>query len=197
MFWNVTGLRGKFYGNTHSANIFLEYISKFTIIGLAETWATNRDNFKLPGFLSFSAIRKQNRNTAKNSGGIIVYIREELNSICKELKSSSMNVVWMLIQFTEKGCDHDLIIGTVYLSPENCSIHAQEDTFIMIENEICGFRNQYGSAKIILMGDFNAYTNTQPDYVVDRSAKYNSFHDDHETPEPRDRANKDTRYRNN
>ena len=197
LFWNVTGLRGKFYGNTHSGNIFLEFISKFTIIGLAETWATNRDNFILQGFQSFSAIRKQNRNIAKNSGGIIVYIREEFFNISKELKSSSDNVVWVLFQCTKQGWEHDLIVGTVYLSPENSSIHAHEDTLNVIENEIVGFRNQYESIKVILMGDFNGYTATQPDYLVDRSGNYDCFHADDEPPEPRDRSNKDARNPNN
>ena len=126
-----------------------------------------------------------------------MYIREELCSISKELKSLSVNVVWILFQFTKQGWEHDLLVGTVYLSPENCSIHAQEDTLGIIENEICMFRNQYEHAKVILMGDFNGYTATHPDYLVDHSDKYDNFQDVNEPPEPRDRANKDTRQPNN
>ena len=126
-----------------------------------------------------------------------MYIREELCSISKELKSLSVNVLWILFQFTKQGWEHDLLVGTVYLSPENCSIHAQEDTLGIIENEICMFRNQYEHAKVILMGDFNGYTATHPDYLVDHSDKYDNFQDVNEPPEPRDRANKDTRQPNN
>lgn len=197
VFWNVTGLKSKFFGISHSSQQFLEYISKFKIIGLAETWATDKDSFILQGFAGFSAVRKQNPNAVKNSGGVLVFVCDELSSITKELPSSSSNVVWVLLQLTKRGLKHDFIIGTVYVSPEYSSIHSEEDIFNVLDNEICKFRDEHDFAKILLMGDFNGYTATQPDYLMDGSGKYDSFSDDNEPPEPRNRANKDVRNLNN
>ena len=197
MFWNVTGLKQKYFGNTHSSHIFLDYVSKFSIFGLAETWATKNDNFDIQGYKSFCAVRKQNRNCAKNSGGVVIYVRDELASISKVIKSSSNNVVWVLLQLEKRGFDYNLIVGNIYMSPEFSSIHSEEDTFNILENEICNFRNQYQSAKLLLMGDFNSYTSTQPDYVVDSSGRYDGFHNDDKPPEPQNRANKDLRNPNN
>ena len=164
MCWNVTGLHGKFWGNTHSSYHFLNYIKQFKIIGLTETWAKKTDNFDLDGFKSFSVVRSKTSEKGRYSGGILVYVSNIYSKFTKCLKSISCNILWILIQMSKMGSQYDLLIGTVYISPENSSSFSEEDTFSILENEILQFKEQLHNTEIIIMGDMNGYTKTENDF---------------------------------
>ena len=85
LLWNVTGLKGKFYGYTHSSKLFTSYLENFEIIGLTETWAKDGDSFDIAGYNCFSATRPKTRVRGRCSGGIAVYIREDLYKFPKDL----------------------------------------------------------------------------------------------------------------
>lgn len=165
IFWNITGLKGKLYGITHSSYEFLSYVTQYSIIGIAETWQRKDEILDIHNYTCYKAIREQSRNVGRNSGGVSVYVKNNLARYTSRLHSSSCNIVWIWLQLTKLGIDFDLLVGTTYISPENSSIHSEEDTFDILENELCTHKNMSSATRAIVMGDFNGYTNNELDYV--------------------------------
>ena len=119
----------------------------------------------------------------------------------EQLSSSSENVIWLKFdlkhEFKNVKSSYSFICGFVYMSPEGSSIHSEENLFHVIENEIAEYKNNYPEHKFIVGGDFNAYTNTNPDFIQFDSTSYvidNDYYiEDTALPE---RANLDTRDTN-
>ena len=195
LFWNISGIKGKYYGITHSSSDFLKYISQYSIIGIAETWQRKDEDYNLRGYTCFSAIRNQKRNIGKNSGGVIMYVKDIFSKFTKRLNSVSCNILWTWIELTKLGAMFDLLVGTTYISPENSSVHSEEDTFCILETELSIYRNMSSSTKIILMGDFNSYTSTEADFLKEDDLDF--WDDDNGGIEEYPRCNKDGRNVNN
>ena len=195
LYWNITGLKSKFFGLTHSAHEFKSYIKNFKIITLVETWANKKDTFDLPNYQCFSATREK-KEKGRGSGGIITYVREELAVITNRLNSSSSNLLWIWIETTTFGLSYNILFGTVYISPENSSIHSEEDTFSILERETLEFRERLHNTKIIIAGDFNGYTSTEPDYISYTDKIHDYFYIDDYSQKLPVRANKDPRKTN-
>ena len=79
--------------------------------------------------------------------------------------SDTRNLVWLKFDLNTISRGVPYICGFAYLSQENSSIHAEEDMFQIIENDIAAFRLNYRNHCILLAGDFNAYTEVDPDYI--------------------------------
>ena len=197
VYWNVTGLRNKYLGNTCSASDFMDYIHKHDIIGLVETWCNEGDDFNIPGYQYFSSVRTKTSTLGRQSGGILIYIKEHLAKITRLVNSVSRNILWVCIELKILGFPKNLIVGTVYISPENSSIHSEEDTFHLLENEIIQLKNQAETPYMLLMGDFNGYTGTENDFFVEPNGAHNNFEIKTDEPDLPPRANKDPRNINN
>ena len=193
LFWNVTGLKGKFYGYTHSSNQFKNYLKQFEIIGLAETWAKDSDSFDLAGYNSFSVIRPKIKERGRCSGGIVVYIKENLLKVTKRLNSVSHNILWIWIETMKLGLSHNFLFGVTYISPESSSLYNVEDTFAILESEIVTLREKLFNTKVIVSGDFNAYTGTEPDTILESDKNFDQFYVEGDTQVLPHRVNKDNR----
>ena len=63
---------------------FKNYLRQLAIIGLVETWAKEGEDFDLTGYKSFSVLRPKKSVRGRYSGGILVYIKENLAKITKK-----------------------------------------------------------------------------------------------------------------
>ena len=88
-------------GFTHSALNFKKYIKQFDIISLAETWMKEGDDLRLEGYHSFSVTRPKTKERGRRSGGIIVFVRENIAKVTKRLDSESCNILWICIEYME------------------------------------------------------------------------------------------------
>lgn len=71
-----------------------------------------------------------------------------------------------------------MYIATVYISPENSSLNISG--IEPIYNQLLADTVKYSSlGHIMLQGDFNAYTNTKPDYVTFDESKITNLEDSH------------------
>ena len=100
---------------------------------------------------------------------LLFCINENFANYCKVTQiashSKSKNLMWLKFDFFELQCDIPIICGFTYISPENSSIHAEEDFFSIIEDDITFHRANYERHSIMVAGDFNAYTQTEPDFI--------------------------------
>ena len=167
--WNISGLKSKLNGNVE----FNTFIDRFDIIGFVETWADENDIFELNGFGEPSkANREKHPNAWKNSGGIAVFIKQTLSQFFHITRLASLsdtrNLIWLKFDLNTVLRGAPFICGFTYLSPENSSVHAEEDLFQIIEEDIALFRLNYSDHCVVLAGDFNAYTENDPDIYTKR-----------------------------
>ena len=165
--WNISGLRSKL--NEQNEN-FEQFISSFGILCFVETWADKNDQFHINGFMEpFMKIREKHPTAWRNSGGIAVFIRESLLKYFKVThiasRSSSKNILWLKFDYIDMLSGIPIICGFTYLSPENSSVHAEEDLFSIIEEDITLHKSNYPLHSIVVAGDFNAYTQMESDFI--------------------------------
>ena len=80
-------------------------------------------------------------------------------------RSNSKNIIWLKFDSDDMRSGIPIISDFTYMSPENSSVHAEEDLFSIIEDDITLHKSNYTNHCIILAGDFNAYTQTEPDFI--------------------------------
>ena len=51
------------------------------------------------------------------------------------------------------------------MSPEGSSVHSEENMFYVIEHEMANMKTKYPYHKFLIGGNFNAYTNQEPDFI--------------------------------
>ena len=114
--------------------------------------------------------------------------------------NSKENTLWLEIDKTLLGMENNLLLGTVYISPENSSIYSSnsemEDTFRELYNQLLTFGD---NESIIIGGDFNARTGTLKDITINEKNE-NSFlkisDSRNDTDTKRERINQDKKINN-
>ncbi|CAC5386352.1 E3.2.1.14 [Mytilus coruscus] len=99
----------------------------------------------------------------RKSGGLTIVYKENLKSYLKFHKTKSDFVQWVSISNELLLDDKELLLGCVYIPPEN-SKYASKEVFTEIEDELLHL--QHNRCNIALLGDFNAKTRTLDDFVV-------------------------------
>ena len=135
---------------------FEEFCQKFNILCLTET---KLDDLDVINIKNFKALPFLNRKNAKvKSGGVAVFVKNELFDLFVPLKGSS----WFMLK--ENVVNSNFIFGVVYIPPERSS-YSSIECFDIIENDIIDLVADKNNVKLCLLGDFNAHTNTLSDFI--------------------------------
>ena len=122
---------------------------QFDVFGVSETWLTpdiTDNEIKIPGY---TAIRRdrQDRNK-KQGGGLVVYVRTELNAKKRTdlMENKDTECIWIEINRPKS---KPLVIGSIYRPPD-----ATLDTYLSdIEDQL--HKLDHTKTEIAIMGDFN------------------------------------------
>ena len=127
---------------------------------MSETWAANDSTISLPNYQSIFIPAIKNKRRGRASGGLTLYYKNTLKQgISIQYKSSDQ--IWIKLDKEFFNLDKHLFIGAVYLKPQ--SKDDSEDSYNKLSNII----SKYSSlGTILLMGDLNSRTGTEPDYIV-------------------------------
>jgi exonuclease III len=151
---NVCGLKSKLKGVE-----FENMLRKYDIVMLSET-KLNRisaGSIDIPGF----KFMPKNRSGAKAaSGGVGVFIKDNLYQHCVELEGKCEFVLWLKCSLIP---GKDILIGIVYIPPEN-SKYSDVKMFEDLENELVSLTAGKNLSKIIF-GDLNSRTANLTDSV--------------------------------
>ncbi|CAG2210414.1 unnamed protein product [Mytilus edulis] len=154
--WNIHGL-----GDKSNDDFFLNSI-KSDINILLETWKGECKEYNIPGFNTFSKIRKKKKKAKRHSGGILVYYKKIYSKGISHIQegTNSQNRLWLKLDKNFFGLTHDLYLCAVYIPPVN-STHYEND-YTQLEKEISTYSNK---GQIALIGDFNSRTSSHPDFI--------------------------------
>ncbi|CAG2219045.1 unnamed protein product [Mytilus edulis] len=100
--------------------------------------------------------------TFRKSGGLMVLYKEKLCDHIKFLSSDSNFVIWFEISSSYTKLDAEIVIGSVYIPPENTK-YSSPDAFREIETDILKFSTK--CKYMCLNGDFNSRTSTDADFI--------------------------------
>ena len=164
--WNIQGIQNQQLGNKLEDSEVKESLMKYDIICLLETHSEMDTNIELQGYNSTVVCRPKFGKARKPSGGIAVIAKNNVSSGVSFIKSNSLphDMLWVKLSRNFTHRQKEIYIGVLYLSPANSSyIQRQDmDVFSLLENEVAKYA-QLGD--ILLMGDFNARTACENDYI--------------------------------
>jgi hypothetical protein len=164
-FWNIDGV---YEGTGNSKTCKLDedsiksILTKFDIIGLAETHSGPDSSYTLDGYKIFHNCRPITSNN-RYYGGISLLIKNELQHGVKIMTPSNSEIQWLRLSKSIFQLEKDIYLGTVYISPCNSPHNSknEDDIFNVLESDVIEL-SKTGSCAIF--GDFNARTNTEPDF---------------------------------
>ena len=139
---------------------FRELVQGYDIFCVSETKIDKHDIISLQGFTFLSQCRKQ--RFIRKSGGIGVFIKDELFPYVSFIESESDYILWFKFDKVLLKTDEDVVFGVVYLPPADSRFNTQ-DELDLFEVEITNMCILY--KYVILTGDFNARTQMQDDFL--------------------------------
>ena len=154
-YWNVTGLKDKIDDVS-----FLKELQSYDVCFLSETWLINDVTIKGFRVQCKNAIKLHNRS-GRNSGGIVVLIKQKFTKEIKWLDKNCLYGSWLKIDKNTLESDKNLYIGGVYVPPRN-SDYAIRDCFKLLEDDI-QLLSEDGCC--IILGDMNARCGSLNDYL--------------------------------
>ena len=84
-----------------------------TVIGITESWGdgdVSDSEFSIPGFTMF----RSDRQLKHRGGGVLLYVRNELNPLEVKMKSNFADQIWCQVNVNDSDA---LLIGVCYRSP--------------------------------------------------------------------------------
>ena len=160
LYWNIYGQKSKLVGDKFSDAEFLNLCSECDILGIAELHTNLPASIK--GFKRVKQkIRKKTGKGPKLSGGLAVFVKNELSHMVTPVTNSHDDSIWIKISKESSKEDVDIYIGTLYISPSKNK--DTEDSLETLFNEALSFQKK---GIVFIQGDFNARTGGLPDYLV-------------------------------
>jgi exonuclease III len=145
---------------------FVNLITKHDIIILTETWTGKTSNIDLEGYYCYNFYRKfRHRNAKRNSGGIVIYVRNEIKGGLSIVKNWHDTIVWIKLDRDFFGTVEDIYIAGVYMWSDVSPISniIDDDLFERLQNDIFLFESK---GTVLVTGDCNARTACKSDYIL-------------------------------
>ena len=111
----------------------------------------------------------QNRRARRNSGGIIIYIKDTIRQGIKLVKNDIDCIIWIVMDKNFFQLENDWYLAVAYIPPENSNYHTiyDVDIFNKLEEELCFYKSK--GHKIALLGDLNSRIGRKCDFIENNS----------------------------
>lgn len=134
---------------------------------MSETHIGYSTNVNVDGFQYIPVCRPTSTNN-RNYGGLAILIRKSIRDGIKIIQNTSSEFQWIKLLKDYFCFENDIFLCCSYISPCFFKQKSDSDTLDAILKDINTFRNN-GQ---ILMGDLNARTGTEPDFIEGDSDKH-------------------------
>ena len=152
---NVCGIKSKLLSPD-----FSNLIENYDILVFLESKTDKLDILDIPTDYDYFA--KHQTKFKRKSGGIVILYRKRLSKFIEFPHTESEFVQWISISNQLLSIDKTLLLGCIYIPPEN-SLYSSDECFNEIETEMCNLLTN--DCTIALIGDFNSRTKNKDDYV--------------------------------
>ena len=151
--WNINGINSKIDDPN-----FISLIENHDVFFTYETFAKKgEEHFVIEGFTSTNLAQSgQHKNATRNSGGISVFIKNELTDHIIPVKTTAEHFIWLKIKKALTGLQSDIFCCGAYIQPHDSPIYTRLpdlDLFSLLGEDINFYKNQ---GFIMFTGDLNA-----------------------------------------
>jgi len=171
--WNIDSLHTRIVNDRTSKLCFDQVkhpISQLDIFGLVETHCNSTDVIELENYHIEQNLRPKSLNAPRAFGGLAVGVKLHLLKGVTFLKKTHTEFMWVRLCKQFFGIDNDIFVCVVYISPNSSSFsHERDDIFSLIEKDVATYSKQ---GYCLVLGDFNARTNIEYDFVSNDSSKF-------------------------
>ena len=151
--WNIDGIINKL-----DDPYFIDYISKFMIVCLFETFVDNIDLTEyFPGYECCIAPAHKLSAHGRRSGGTVCMIKQNISSWFKQLHISCSSAVAFKVDKTVFGTHRDILFVSVYIPPTGstfCDNKDGSDGIVLLQQALLEVL-VYNDGDIILFGYLN------------------------------------------
>jgi len=150
-----------------------------------ETWSNELHDLDVNGFEHFELHRIKSNMSKRDSGGIIIYVKQYLVSDNCLFFTSDDDILWLRLDGKHFLLNDDVFLGLCYVMPEGSSRvnSIEQNTFDRLVDSIGNIHSiTDGHCNILLAGDFNSRTSDHPEFVIfDNSYPHEYVPDDYVT----------------
>ena len=132
---------------------FIDLINSHDITVLCETWRKDDSKINIQGFWDFSQIRPKIKKSGRYSGGISIFVKNDIREGVKIINSSSEGFIWIKLLKSFFGLSNDIFMCAVYIPPKGATRHDSGDYFEELSNHLVKYIDK---GNIILLGDLNS-----------------------------------------
>lgn len=163
--WNADGLKNK-----KDEKSIHDFINKSDIVGVQETWSESKEDFIdfIPGFSTISLEGTRQSRHGRCSGGIVVFVRNELIPHVKRINDGCKFAIFLVINKQLTGFDKDTVLMYVYLPPQGSTFYNQFNTangVELLQEEIMNLSISH-DYYYVLCGDLNARCGELKDFII-------------------------------
>lgn len=167
---NCQGLATK-RTNKLNTDEFKNIFNSSDIVLLTETWTNSFSDIAVCNFESYVLHRYEKKKKSKrNSGGIILYIRDQYVTRDTLVYTSNDDIIWVKISKHALALDNDLYVCLCYVTPDNSSRQSFVETNIfdrLLDSVNLIADKSHDNCNFLICGDFNGRTSSNADFVVD------------------------------
>lgn len=161
-----------------------EVFNNNDIICLTETWGDSSQQFDVDGFSYFELHRTEKKaNTTRNSGGVMVFIRNEFVFDDTLFLKCSDTHIWLKLRHECFDFENDLYLCLCYIMPSNSSRQSINEVNVydeILQNIIHIQNTTENACNFLLLGDLNSRIGQECDYVTyDSDTHVNILPDDY------------------
>ena len=141
------------------------------MFGVSETHLLPKNGKQLDLYQDFHSYRKHGKRPNYGSGGISIYIKNNIVNGTSVIHGESSDCMWVCLKKSFFQLEEDIYVCFIYVPSVNSTFtNSQENnSFELLENDVCKFKSK---GRVVLMGDFNSQTSTSPDFNVTDDDKY-------------------------
>ena len=161
--WNIEGILNKL------SKDFAEYLDKFSIFSLQETWDSSDDNpiydKFFPNHTMYNCKAKESTVGGRSMGGVLVFVEESLSKFIKRILPEFEFGIMLIIDKSIFNLDQHCLYVSLYVPPECSPAYDQQDRCALNVLEDILVSNNLTQYYLIINGDLNARTGVNPDFV--------------------------------
>ena len=175
--WNLNGLMSKQLGLKLENEDVLKVINSCHIFGITETHLLPSNGKQLVGYKDFHSFRKQGKRKNYNSGGISVYIRDEILDGVSVKHGETSDFIWVELKKKKQyfNLQENVHIGFVYIAPANSNLNDRDFTaYESLEKDVSKFSLK---GDVMLLGDFNSRVAKMSDFIINDDDKHTPLPD--------------------
>lgn len=168
--WNIQGIFkniGRHKVNKINDTEFGSVIRNLDIFCLLESHVGSLENLSIEGYSEYLSHRKKSGNN-RYFGGLALYIKQNIRKGIKIVRNTSPDIIWIKLDHSFFNLPKDIFVAFIYISPKSSQYFIRnnldlESVYNTLENDCAEFSKK---GNICLLGDFNAHTADQPDFIV-------------------------------